>query len=247
MGNITKEITYNIPDKWQTTETTLNKTSTQTYTGPETVIALVQDGIVVNAYNKDKEDHRPLALDFEAVEINCNENTLHCGILWGGFDAPDHFEVEIGPADRNNPTVADPTHPLEVFDIKSFTKGWNSETKTWDDLRFAEPEADDPNMEMVRASRNAILNTTDARISDDMPAAVKEEWQAYRQALRDLPADFDGVPEYLIVFPQAPDEINSHSEIDPISASDTGVIKITDQGDRADWQSQLPPGIASDD
>jgi len=254
MANITKEITYDIPDKWQEQTTALGKTSTQTYTGAETVIAHVQNGVVVNAYNKDKEDGRPLAADFTAVEIDCNVNTMHCGILWGGFEPPAHFEVEVGPADRLNPTVADPTHPSEVYDIQSFVNGWDG--SAWREPTFAKPEPDDPTMDDVRAGRTALLQTSDMNVADDMPADVKKEWTDYRQALRDLPQDYpEGTPVYLITLPKAPDEKNASSEMqeqeenvmDANADAGEGVVAIADQGGRSDWQGQLPPGIASDD
>ena len=253
MANITKEITYDIPDKWQTSTTALGKTSTQTYTGPETVVAVIQNGVVVNAYNKEKEDGRPLAADFTHVEIDCNKDTMHCGILWGGFEPPAHFEVEVGPGDRLNPTVADPTHPTEVYDIQSFVNGWNG--VAWKAVTFSKPEDDDPTIDDIRAGRNALLQTTDMNVADDMPADVKKEWTDYRQALRDLPADYDGVPIHLITLPKAPDEVNESSEMQPqadnvmLANEDAGegVVAIADQGGRSDWQGQLPPGIASDD
>lgn len=252
MANITKEITYNIPDKWQTLTTALGKTSTQTYTGPETVVAHVQNGVVVNAYNKDKEDGRPLAADFTAVEIDCNVNTMHCGMLWGGFEPPAHFEVEVGPADRLNPTVADPTHPSEVYDIQTFVNGWNG--SSWNVPTFSQPEDDEPTMDDIRNGRNALLGTSDQNVADDMPEAVKKEWTDYRQALRDLPANYPaGTPTYLITLPKSPDEVNESSEMQPQSDgvmdanadAGEGVVKIADQGGRSDWQGQLPPGIAS--
>jgi len=253
MANITKEITYDIPDKWQTSTTALGKTSTQTYTGPETVVAVIQNGIVVNAYNKEKEDGRPLAADFTHVEIDCNEDTMHCGILWGGFEPPAHFEVEVGPGSRLNPTVADPTHPTEVYDIQSFVNGWNG--VAWKAVTFSKPEDDDPTIDEIRVGRNSLLQTSDQNVADDMPADVKKEWTDYRQALRDLPADFDGVPVHLITLPKAPDEVNESSEMQPqadnvmLANEDAGegVIAIADQGGRSDWQGQLPPGIASAD
>ena len=253
MANITKEITYDIPDKWQEQTTALGKTSTQTYTGPETVVAVIQNGVVVNAYNKEKEDGRPLAADFTHVEIDCNKDTMHCGILWGGFEPPAHFEVEVGPADRLNPTVADPTHPSEVYDIQSFVTGWDG--VAWKAPTFAKPEDDEPTIDDIRGGRNSLLQTTDQNVADDMPADVKKEWTDYRQALRDLPADYDGVPIHLITLPKAPDEVNESSEMQPQSDgvmdanadAGEGVVPIADQGGRSDWQGQLPPGIASDD
>ena len=247
---ITKEVTYAIPDKWQTTETTLGKTSTQTYTGPASVTALynTSEERVVYAFDSTKNDSRPTPLDIVHVEIDCtasDENCIRCGLIWGGFEAPDHFEVEVGPAERMNPTVSDPTHPSEVFDLRSVTE-YDPDAGNWGELRFAVPEDDDPTMEEIRAARNAMLSNCDSKISEDMPDAIKQEWLDYRQALRDIPTDFDGVPIHLIVFPKAPDEDNTNSEIGDADSQEQ-IVRIADQSGRTDWQGQLPPGIASDD
>ena len=59
--------------------------------------------------------------------------------------------------------------------------------------------------DFIRKERNAKLQESDGRIADDMPADLKAEWEAYRQKLRDIPADWSAVPNHLIMFPQAPD------------------------------------------
>lgn len=47
--------------------------------------------------------------------------------------------------------------------------------------------------EAVRAQRNARLAETDWTQAGDIPQATKERWAAYRQALRDVPAQ-EGFP-----------------------------------------------------
>ena len=42
-------------------------------------------------------------------------------------------------------------------------------------------------------------------MASDMPAALKKEWETYRQKLRDIPADWLKVPNQYINWPQAPD------------------------------------------
>ena len=39
----------------------------------------------------------------------------------------------------------------------------------------------------VRAKRNQFLKNSDSEITDDMPAALRTEWETYRQRLRDWP------------------------------------------------------------
>jgi len=53
--------------------------------------------------------------------------------------------------------------------------------------------------------------------------------------------------------PPAPDEINQSSEMAAAALEDAnedageGIVPISSQGGRTDWQGQLPPGIASAD
>ena len=43
--------------------------------------------------------------------------------------------------------------------------------------------------ELLRSIRNKMLLKTDWRINADYPGTDQEAWKAYRQALRDLPAN----------------------------------------------------------
>lgn len=244
MPYITKQFTYDIPDKWQEQETTLGKTSTQTYTGPDKVISFVQNGRIVSTHNKDKDDGRPCPADWEPVEIDCEQMPLHCGILWGGLVPPTHYEVEVGPADRLNPTIADPTHPSEVFDIVSITDGYDTNTKTWGAVRFASPlpegEPGNPSMDDIRRARNGLLENCDQKISEDMPADLKQKWLDYRQKLRDIPADYptnsdtEKIMPQLVVFPPAPGpgdgEVNMNTEMGLFSAVNPLQTDVDNEG-----------------
>ena len=74
------------------------------------------------------------------------------------------------------------------------------EIKEMDD-RAAEA---DLNLDMVRGQRNGLLRDTDwTQIADAaLGAHTAEEWAAYRQELRDLPAGFSKVSE--VVWPTPP-------------------------------------------
>ena len=59
----------------------------------------------------------------------------------------------------------------------------------------------------VRLRRDMLLAESDIAIPpDDAPAALRAEWVAYRQKLRDMPADWAGVgtSTYLVVYPFDP-------------------------------------------
>jgi Phage tail assembly chaperone protein len=59
-----------------------------------------------------------------------------------------------------------------------------------------------PTAEEVRTARDAVLRTTDWTQAGDVSPATREKWTAYRQALRDMPAQ-SGFPEN-VEWPVAP-------------------------------------------
>lgn len=62
--------------------------------------------------------------------------------------------------------------------------------------------------EMLRAKRNAMLESCDSRTSTDMPADLLETWKVYRQKLRDFPVvmQANNVPPNIAyyMFPEQP-------------------------------------------
>lgn len=79
---------------------------------------------------------------------------------------------------------------------------------TYDGTNFAPPpqpsqaELTTKKAEEVRAERNRLLAETDWTQVADVPQASRDKWVAYRQALRDVPAQ-PGFPEN-ITWPQKP-------------------------------------------
>lgn len=102
--------------------------------------------------------------------------------LEGSFDDSVYY-VEAGVPVAKPPK---PT-PHHVFDYT---------TKQWIDPRTPEAE-----WSLVRAERNRRLQETDWTQLHDVPSAAKEEWAAYRQALRDITEQPD---PFNIVWPEPP-------------------------------------------
>ena len=93
--------------------------------------------------------------------------------------------------------------------------------------------------EFIRSMRDAKLAASDGKIAPDMPEALKQQWLDYRQKLRDLPADWADVPNYLVRFPQSPED-GPNMEF----AENINVIRIADRdASDADALSNLPPGV----
>ena len=65
--------------------------------------------------------------------------------------------------------------------------------------------AKDMAMAQIRADRNRLLASSDYTQIADNPTVKKAEWAAYRQTLRDLPANIAGDPRTFNDWPKNPD------------------------------------------
>ena len=54
----------------------------------------------------------------------------------------------------------------------------------------------------VRAQRDKLLVSSDYVMMEDFPMEDKSDWEVYRQALRDIPQDFDDADD--VVYPEEP-------------------------------------------
>lgn len=79
------------------------------------------------------------------------------------------------------------------------------QNKIEEDIQQATPqEALEIALGGIRVKRDALLKQSDWTVLPDVSLAEnkKEQWAAYRQALRDLPNNYD--PAIRTVFPKAP-------------------------------------------
>jgi hypothetical protein len=235
MANITKMLTYNIPDELYSTANTLGKTSTQLYDGPEEIVLWVdtETGYVMETYHPDEEPDRPLPLNLrrEILTADTDENCIKIGLLWGGLEKPKIYEVQVGPADQPNAVITDPSDVRMVFNQVDLPANYTAP------LEFMEYKRD-RSWDFFKTVRNSLLAQSDGKIASDMPEAMKQEWIDYRQKLRDMPTDWAGVPEYLVRFPLSPDQT-----FDPNFSPEVNVIRIADRTEADnDALSQLPNG-----
>jgi hypothetical protein len=237
MAKITKMLTYSVPDEMYSTATTLGKTSTQLYNGPaELILWISKDtGRVTQSWEAENEPAQPLPLDLkrEILKADTDENCIRIGLIHSGFDKPKIYEVAVGPADAANATVVDPSDVRIVYNRETVDSDYTAPLSFFEYLR-------DRSIEFTKIERNSLLAASDSRLASDMPAALKEQWMTYRQKLRDLPADWAGVPGYLIRFPMSPDDSVDMEFNDPY----VDVIRIADRTDiDNDALSQLPAGV----
>ncbi len=240
MANVQKVVTYDLPDEFEQAvpTTALGKTSTQSYDGPETLILWIdkESQDIEQTWNKDEYTEQPVPLNCEVKELNADtdENTIKIGILFGGFAERKLYEVAVGPAEDDNVVIVDPSDPRMIFSENDIVDDYTKPLVFRSDYRRYEDD-------FIREERNAKLKQSDSRIAEDMPDEVKAKWLAYRQKLRDIPADWAAVPNHLIRWPTDPD--GEYDDPYPRNEDpEHEVIRIADRGaSDADAIAQLAP------
>jgi len=196
-------------------------TRTVTYDGPDRIyLQIGADGTELYGplTAEDLADGRPTPIDVvELFEVDCTQYPLICQLRG---PVVNELEEERGDDERPVPgspvidgypqmTYSYPLFPEDVYDqgsvrvvdgvptIKAYTilekLNGRDENKTWD---------------VVRTHRDRVLKNSDGAIAEDMPEAMKLEWKAYRQKLRDFPATMEaaGVHPNIadMMFPEEP-------------------------------------------
>lgn len=87
---------------------------------------------------------------------------------------------------------------------------WNSETLSFSLENISEEELWD----RVRIERNRLLTESDWTMVSDAPGELNlQEWEKYRQRLRDLPSTFLNPKE--VIWPESPDK-TTHFDLEPV-------------------------------
>jgi len=204
MAHVQKIVTYDLPDEFEmlTPTKALGKTSTQSYDGPSTLILWIdkESQDIEQTWDKDDYTEQPVPLNCEVKEINADtdENAIKIGLLFGGFAERKLYEVAVGPVEDDNIVIVDPSDPRMIFSENDIVDDYTKPLVFRSDYRRRTDE-------FIREERNAKLKQSDSRIAEDMPDEVKAKWLAYRQKLRDIPADWAAVPNHMVRWPTDPD------------------------------------------
>ena len=87
---------------------------------------------------------------------------------------------------------------------------WNSETLSF----IVEDISDEELRDRVRKERNRLLSESDWTMVSDAPGELNlQEWEKYRQRLRDLPSTFLNPKE--VIWPESPDK-TTHFDLEPV-------------------------------
>ena len=240
MAHVQKVVTYDIPDEFEQAVPTkaLGKTSTQSYDGPSTLILWIDKETkdIEQSWDKDDYTDRPVPLNLDVKELNADtdENTIKIALLFGGFAERKLYEVAVGPVADDNIVIVDPSDPRMIYSENDIIDDYTKPLVFRTDFRRQTDE-------FIREERNAKLKQSDGRIADDMPESVKAEWMAYRQKLRDIPADWAAVPNHLVRWPTDPDGEYDYPYVRDENP-DHKVIQISERtAEDADAIAQLAP------
>tara|TARA_B000000565_G_scaffold179882_1_gene136370 strand:- start:26 stop:793 length:768 start_codon:yes stop_codon:yes gene_type:complete len=224
---VSKTFIFPVPTSWQGADQDDANAGVATYNGPKNLKLWLElddnnnkTDIIVDCVDPARADYpSTLPANIYAVDLNADEHPEQAAALYGGIAGPLHIEVQAGPSSDPNPYIEDPAHFSEVYDMNSF--GWdptlNSGAGGWKTPRFSVWKSDETiyGWEWVRETRNKMLTASDNRIPEDASEAFKAEWKAYRQKLRDLPADWAGVgtATHLVVWPRDPDMVVQDAKV----------------------------------
>ena len=196
------------------------KTRKAVYDGPDKIYLQVDDNgneIAGPLTEDDILDGRSMPADCsDWFEIDCATNPLICQLR--GPVVNELEEEYTGETVHPQSPVIDgypqfsygtPIMPDDVYDPLSVkVVGGEATVSRWSVSKKLVDRDSDLTWDQLRAKRNMMLESCDARTSTDMPTAMLDEWKAYRQKLRDFPAvmEANSVPANIAyyMFPAEP-------------------------------------------
>lgn len=208
MTDITVQFTYSLPDERFAETTDLGKTATWIYRGPEKFYLYVyrETNKLTESPPRlysDVGDNCPIRTDSYPVLVDATVDTLLASLWYPSYEHnTQSFENILLPTGEYFQEDS-PIAPCECYnrseiqysvEVKQFIQPYPFLTSdiTWDDIRI---------------TRDNMLAYSDTKVNDDAPDSVKQPWIDYRQKLRDIPAVYDGLPAYRVIWPTEPSDI----------------------------------------
>ncbi len=203
---IEKTFSYKLPDQYLYQTSNQNKTGRWTYRGPDKlwIFADEDTGKLRGAFHyTEKEDGATVPTPQGQIKIlvEAEKDPIIASMVYNSVDygtLPHTTEQLPDGAVYKCPNPTPPDHTYELTEIvydntnKRFIEPfpWKKPHMTWEELKSA---------------RDGILAGSDASLAKVIDPAVKQQWEIYRQKLRDLPRTFAGVDPWKVPFPNAPD------------------------------------------
>jgi len=209
-SNIKLEVLYPVPTEYMGDEQDNDEVGIATYVGPRYLrTRWSSDGSNLTSWGvwdwEDPSGFMPCPVDCTEVKLDATQYPIHATVLWGPRYPGERMDVVCGPESDPNPNICDPYYICEALEPSSCH--YDVKTESWSTPSFRSLGADMNDWASVRLRRDMLLAESDIAIPpDDAPAALRAEWVAYRQKLRDMPADWAGVgtSTYLVVYPFDP-------------------------------------------
>jgi len=207
-----KTFTYPVPDAYLSLERTLNKTATWTYAGPRYIWVFVDNETnkISSRFHyteRDNGDDVPTPVGMTKVMIDGDVDPIlislfHTEQLYGELE----HTVEDLPdgSTYGHPVDVPPDHTYELGDI-SYNPATGQFVKPYP---FKAPHMDWATLVTVRNNMLAASDSKYALATEEQ----KPVWEAYRQALRDIPDTFNGIEAWKIPFPNEPFAVITDTE-----------------------------------
>lgn len=209
---ITRTVLFPVPTEYQGDEQDDFEVGIATYVGPR----YLRTRWMINDPDPqpwahgiwDSEDPSglmPCPIDCVEVILDAEEYPLHALMLYGAEYAGEIITVSVGPETDPDAEIMDPLSLTEAIEPRSC--GYDVNTHTWKEPQFKQYCPAQYDWDLVRETRNKMLEASDAALgAPDLPDSIVQPWVAYRQKLRDMPADWAGVgtSTYLIQWPFDP-------------------------------------------
>jgi hypothetical protein len=203
---ITKTCTYDLPDDYLYQTNTLGLTGSYEYEGPDKLWIFVNEetGMPINGQvytERDDGDEVPAPQGTIKVFVDANVETVLASMIWRHKDysyLPTITEQLPDNTSYTRPEVQPPDHTYEFMEcvynvatnewVKPFP--WKKPHMTWEGIRQGR-------LSLLAASDRVLATTL-------LTTSEAAEYEVYRQKLRDLPAVFEGVDPWKIIFPEPP-------------------------------------------
>ena len=232
MAKLNQKMTYPVPDDGYLGQTISGSTTaTLDYLGPDTIWVDVykegdkkgkwthqpiktnylDDGDIEDYDNEDQTaaiEKLPVPLDAHRIKIDCSKEAHICSI----FVQPHCVGDDRGSYDKL-PQTQDKLDDGTVYYERPATNSippdhvWNRDECVYDiatgewDLVLQKTWS---SWEQIRENRNSELDETDIKtLLPDGP--MKDRWEKYRQALRDVPQVYEGKEPHTVPMPPSPE------------------------------------------
>lgn len=201
MPRVRKEFTFAIPNEWYSDDFSEGKTGTFVYEGREYITIEIDINTGREAgwclYNAE-ELERPCAKDIKRFTVDCKENPLLCEIVndQGRDEDRDFYDnrkwkiLHKAPEGYIDVEIPDEFHPRDIYDEFSVKYDFEKEefiipVRTWKTIEKIDHTK--VTWDHFRKSRDQLLYQTDGVTDPGMPQNLIDEWEKYRQLLRDAP------------------------------------------------------------